>query len=85
MAHSKSALKRLKTDKKKHEINKAIKSALFTLEKKYRAAVAANDDNVKELFSAYCSKLDKAAKRSVVTKNKIARKKSQLAKLMVAK
>ena len=85
MAHTKSALKTLKTSKKKHEINKAIKSALFTLEKKFRAAVEAKDENAQEIFAAFCSKIDKAAKRSVVSKNKIARKKSQLASLMVAK
>ena len=86
MAHSKSALKRLKTDKKKHEMNKAIKSTLFTLEKKFRAAVESGEiELAKEVFSAYCSKLDKAVKRSIVHKNKIARKKSRLSALLNAK
>lgn len=85
MAHTKSALKTLKTSKKKHEMNKAIKSSLFTIEKKFRAAVEAKEENAKEIFSTYCSTIDKAAKRNIVHKNKIARKKSQLAALLNAK
>jgi len=85
MAHTKSALKTLKTSKKKHEMNKAIKSSLFTIEKKLRAAVEAKEENVQEIFSTFCSTIDKAAKRNIVHKNKIARKKSQLAALLNAK
>ena len=85
MAHTKSALKTIKTSKKKHEINKAIKSSLFTIEKKIRAGVEAKEDNVQDLFTNFCSVLDKAAKRNVVHKNKIARKKSQLSSLISAK
>ncbi len=84
MAHSKSALKYIKTSKKKQVLNKAVKSSLFTLEKKIRTAVEANDGTAQAILGEFCSKLDKAAKRNVVHANKIARKKSILTKLVNA-
>jgi small subunit ribosomal protein S20 len=84
MAHTKSALKRLKTNKKKHEMNKAIKSTLFTLEKKLRTAIEAGDEDVMTVYAAFTSKLDKAAKRNILHKNKIARKKSRLSQMIKA-
>ncbi len=85
MAHTKSALKTIKKSKKRHEQTKAVKSALFTLEKKFRQAVEAKEENAQEIFSAFCTKIDKAAKTNIVHKNKVARKKSRLSALLNAK
>ena len=82
MAHTKSALKTIKKSKKRHEQTKAVKSTLFTLEKKFRNAVDAKEENVAELYAAVCAKLDKAAKANIIHTNKVSRKKSRLAALI---
>jgi small subunit ribosomal protein S20 len=82
MPTSKSAMKRLITDSKKQLRNRARKSTLKTLEKKFRKAVESADkeqaaDTLKNCFS----KLDKAAKVGTIHKNKANNKKAQLNKL----
>ena len=79
MAHNKSALKRIKQDEKKRARNRARKSAVATYEKKFLALVEAGkvEEASKALevcFSAY----DKAAKKGVIKKAKVDRKKSRL-------
>ena len=81
--HTKSAKKRVLTNAKARLRNKARKSAVKTAEKKLLAAVVANDMEkagacLKEAFM----KLDKASKSGTIHKNKCARKKSRLAKLL---
>ncbi len=87
MANTKSALKRAKIAERNRLRNKAYKSAVKTLMKKYFAAVeayAANPtDEAKQeamarMSEAY-SKIDKAVKRGVLHPNNGARKKSRLA------
>lgn len=90
MANSKSALKRIDIAERNRLRNKAYRSALRTLMKKYFKAVeeyAANptSDNktvVDESLSAAYSKIDKAVKRRVLHKNNGARKKARLAKVL---
>lgn len=83
MAHNKQALKRLKTSKLKHIANRAKKSMYATAEKNLRAAVESNDqEKAVELFNACVSRLDKNAKAGIYHRNKVARKKSQLKKLV---
>ncbi len=85
MAHSKQALKRLKTSKLKHIANRAKKSMYFTAEKNLRAAVEANDaEKAAEMLKACESRLDKNVKAGLYHKNKVARKKSQLQKLVAS-
>lgn len=87
MANSKSALKRAKIAERNRLRNKAYKSAVRTLMKKYFAAVelyAANPSPeskqvVDERMSEAYSKIDKAVKRGVLHPNNGARKKSRLA------
>lgn len=82
MAHLKSAIKRLRTSKLENQRNRARISTLKTFEKKFRAAVAAKEnDNAAALLRTCCSKLDKAAKVGAIHANKVANKKSQLTKL----
>ncbi len=88
MANSKSALKRIDIAERNRLRNKAYRSAVRTLMKKYFQAVeeyAANpsSDNksvVDESLSAAYSKIDKAVKRKVLHRNNGARKKARLAK-----
>ncbi len=79
MPHSKSAEKRLRTDAIKRVRNKSCKSALKTYEKKFRAATSSADgDQAADLIKKCFSKLDKAAKKGIIHKNKANNKKSQL-------
>jgi small subunit ribosomal protein S20 len=79
----KSAMKRMRTDAKKHLRNKACKSALKTIEKSFREAVAAKDaEKANELGKTCFSKFDKAAKVGTIPKNRVGNKKSQISKLL---
>lgn len=88
MANSKSAIKRIRTAERNRLRNKAYKSAVRTLIKKYVSAVEQyaaepNEENmsvVRQSLSAAYSKIDKAVKRKVLHKNNGARKKARLAK-----
>ncbi len=87
MANNKSAIKRALIAERNRLRNKAYKSAVKTLMKKYYVAVeayAANPDPetekaVAESMSNAYSKIDKAVKRGVLHSNNGARKKSKLA------
>jgi len=80
---NKSALKRLRTSKEDQIRNKSRKTVLKTVEKKFRTAIQAADAvKANELMQDYFSKLDKTAKVGVIHPNKVANKKSQLAKLI---
>lgn len=79
LANIKSAKKRVKVIATKTARNKAIKSDLKTALKKADAAVANNADNKVEVVRAAIKKVDMAASKGIMHKNKAARKKSQLA------
>lgn len=88
MANTKSAIKRVQIAERNRLRNKAYKSAVKTLMKKYFAAVdkyAANPSpeaqaEVNTQMAEAYSKIDKAVKRGVLHPNNGARKKSRLAK-----
>ena len=83
MAHTKSALKRLRTSKQANLRNRARVSELKTIEKKLRAAVAAGDKDLAfELLKTQYAALDKAVKSGTFHKNKADRKKSRLGTLV---
>lgn len=71
-----SAIKKLRKDKKRTERNKAKKINLKALIKKARENKSAA--NLRDVFSA----LDKAAKTNLIHKNKASRLKSRLSKLI---
>jgi small subunit ribosomal protein S20 len=87
VANTKSALKRAQIGERNRLRNKAYKSAVKTLMKKYFSAVevyAANpnlelEQEVQVRLSEAYSKIDKAVKRGVLHPNNGARKKSRLA------
>jgi len=82
MPNIKSAKKRTRIIAAKTLKNQMFKTSLKTTIKKYEAAVAANSDkaNVEKTYKEAVKKIDKAAARGIVHKNKAARKKSQFAK-----
>ena len=83
MAHTKSAIKRLRTSTEANKRNRARNSELRTFERKLREAVAAGDAAAAQvLVRACCGKLDKAAKAGTIHANKAANKKSQFDKLV---
>jgi small subunit ribosomal protein S20 len=88
VANSKSAIKRIKIAERNRLRNKAYKSAVRTLTKKYLQAVESYSANpseeqkqtIADVMSSAYSKIDKAVKRGVFHHNNAARKKAQLAK-----
>ncbi|AFY79146.1 MAG: 30S ribosomal protein S20 [Hydrococcus sp. C42_A2020_068] len=90
MANTKSAIKRIQIAERNRLRNKAYKSAVKTLMKKYFKAVedyAANPSPetqqvVQKAMSEAYSKIDKAVKRRVLHRNNGARKKARLAKVL---
>jgi len=85
MANIKSQIKRNRQNEKRHERNKAAKSALKTSTKKVQTAVAEGDaDTAQQRFREVARSLDKAASKNVVHKRTAARRKSRLAKAVNA-
>lgn len=83
MANIKSQIKRIKTNLKATERNRAYKSELRTLSRRTREAVQAGDKNLaEEKLRLANRKFDKAVSKGVLHKNQAANKKSALAKLV---
>jgi small subunit ribosomal protein S20 len=76
----KSAKKRVRVAKKAAVRNSKTKRSLKSAIKAFTAAVTGGAKDAKKLESKAASELDKAAKKGILHKNKVARKKSQLAK-----
>ena len=80
VANIKSQIKRIKTNEKARQRNKAVKSSLKTAILKAREAAAAGDvENATEYQRAAARQLDKAVSKGVIHKNQAANKKSALA------
>ena len=80
MANIKSQMKRIKTNEKSRQRNKAVKSALRTNIRKFREAVDAGDtEKAQELARVATRELDKAASKGVIHKNQAANRKSAVA------
>lgn len=85
MANIKSQLKRIKTNAKATERNKAYKSELRTLVRKTREAIAAGDKTAAESnLKVATRKLDKAVSKGVIHKRQAANRKSALASQVAA-
>nr|YP_010338015.1 ribosomal protein S20 [Timspurckia oligopyrenoides]UNJ17600.1 ribosomal protein S20 [Timspurckia oligopyrenoides] len=88
MNKKKSVLKRIRTNEQSRIYNKAHKSSIKTLMKRFMAEIGKinnESDNLKEIYSLMAlnySIIDKAVKRSVLHKNNGARKKALLAKAL---
>lgn len=93
MANIKSAQKRVKIAERNRLRNKAYKSAVRTLMKKFLIAVDTHaaqptpetEKEVQSAMSSAYSKIDKAVKRGVLHANTGARRKARLAKALKTK
>ena len=80
VANIKSQIKRIKTNLKAQERNKAVKSELKTVVRVARDAIASGDKaNAVNAVAAATRKLDKAVSKGVIHKNQAANRKSALA------
>jgi small subunit ribosomal protein S20 len=85
VANIKSQMKRILTNKKAQERNKAIKSELKTAVRATREAVAAGDkEKAAAALTVASKKLDKAASKGVIHKNQAANRKSAITKQVAA-
>ncbi|GAA1372758.1 30S ribosomal protein S20 [Luteococcus sanguinis] len=85
MANIKSQMKRIKTNEKARQRNKAVKSGLRTAVRRFEDAVAAGDSTkVSELSQAANRMLDKAVSKGVIHKNQAANRKSSISKKAAA-
>ena len=85
MANIKSQNKRIATNAKATERNKAVKSELKTVVRAAREAVAAGDKTKAAAAVALAGKkLDKAVSKGVIHKNQAANRKSSIAKKVSA-
>jgi small subunit ribosomal protein S20 len=81
MANIKSQIKRIGTNAKANERNKAVKSELKTAIRAAREALAAGDKTkAAEAVSNASKKLDKAVSKGVIHENQAANRKSAIAK-----
>jgi small subunit ribosomal protein S20 len=81
VANIKSQIKRNRQNEAAHERNKAVKSALKTAVRKFRAAAeAGNADEAKAAALDAARRLDKAASKGVIHKNQAANRKSAIHK-----
>lgn len=80
MANIKSQMKRIKTNEKARQRNKAVKSALRTHVRRFREAADAGDaEKAQTLAQTACRALDKAASKGVIHSNQAANRKSAIA------
>ncbi|KQV07875.1 30S ribosomal protein S20 [Leifsonia sp. Root112D2] len=81
MANIKSQIKRIGTNKKAQDRNKAVRSEVKTAVRATREAVAAGDkDKAVSALKVAAKKLDKATSKGVLHKNQAANRKSSIAK-----
>ena len=81
MANIKSQIKRIGTNKKAQDRNKAVKSELKTAIRAAREAIVAGDkEKATSTLALASKKLDKAASKGVIHKNQAANRKSSIAK-----
>jgi len=81
MANHKSALKRVRQNAKRNEINRGNRSKVRTQIKKLRGALAGHDKKSStELLNPTVSLIDKAVSKGIIHKNTGARYKSRLTK-----
>ena len=82
MANIKSQIKRIRTNNKAQDRNKAYRSALRTSIRRFRDAITSGDTTkIKAEFTDASRSLDVAVSKGVIHANNAANKKSAMAKL----
>ena len=80
MPHTRSAKKNLRKTAKRRLHNRTVKKGVKTELKGFQTALEGTVEEVRTQFKLACKKLDKAASRGVIHKNKAARLKSSMAR-----
>lgn len=81
MPNIKSQVKRVKTNEKARQRNKAVKSALRTHVRNFRRAAEAGDQETALTYARIANRqLDKAVSKGVIHKNQAANRKSAISK-----
>jgi small subunit ribosomal protein S20 len=81
VANIKSQMKRVKTNEKRRQRNKSVKSAVRTAIRRFREAVEAGDsEQIVERQRSAARALDKAASKGVIHRNQAANKKASMAR-----
>ena len=84
MANTSSALKRMRQSERRRLRNRAVRSKVRTAVKNARAAFGEADVDARAAVTDAIRALDKAVTKGVVHRNTAARKKSALARRLVA-
>lgn len=85
MANIKSQIKRVGTNKKAQDRNKAVKSEVKSAVRVTREAIVAGDkEKAAASLAVAARKLDKAAGKGVIHKNQAANRKSSIARQVAA-
>jgi len=80
MPNTKSAVKSVRTSAVDRQRNKIAKTTLLTSKRKFMSAIEAKTkDEAMTTFRAYCSVLDKTAKKGIIKANNASRKKQRAA------
>jgi len=83
MAHSVSALKRVRQNEKRRLRNKSVTSSVRTAIKKFRSMCTDGRlDEARGAYAGVAKKIDQAAAKGVIHKNSASRYKSRLALLL---
>ncbi len=81
----KSAIKKMRKDKKRSKANLVYLNSIKKIFNQIKKAVAKGTKDISELIKKYYSVVDKAAKRKIIHKNKANRLKSKIKKFNHAK
>lgn len=82
MANIRSAMKRVRTTRKKNLRNRMVKTGVKTAVKKYTLALNTDMEAASGKLSAASAALDRAVSKGVLHKNTANRKKSRMAKAL---
>lgn len=83
MANNNSAAKRARQADVRRQSNRSAKSEILTVRRQYLEAVESKDKGkALELFKAFCSILDKSAKRGIIMTNNANRRKDRAAAML---
>jgi small subunit ribosomal protein S20 len=84
VANIKSQIKRNRQNEKRRIRNKAVRSEIKTRIRNVRTAIEEGSDRLEESLRIAVKRIDKAAEKGIIHKNKAARLKSRLSKSAAA-
>ena len=83
MPNTRAAAKRQRADQKRRERNLKLESELKSLTRKFRKLSAnGSSSDLETLYRALSKRLDQAASKGLIHRNRASRKKSRLARLI---